>query len=389
MRPWLLIGVVLVGSCTDGLGNFGDPVPVRVYRVSPAEGALAGGTRVLLEGRGFADGARVWVGGLDASDVAVEAGDTLWFTTPPGTDPGPADLRVQVGEVEGRLAGGFRYLGAGDEGGDGVDTDNRDPGEVLPSPTGLTTGLVELTLLQVACPACAPEVHSSQLEVGMSVQLHEPVQGSWLGWLPAVGTCARDVVPAPLAAAPLDVGAQVRLTTGSREVVLYPDGSGGFGTGLDLPEADFVRNASYRLVWPGGADLPAGSLVDAAITGPAFPSLEPAAMLVFEPDAYQANISRSGQVFSWGSASSGGTALVEVRVYDPVEGLFVGSVTCHGADGGQITVPGSALAFALPYDLAIIYVYRARRGSVVLPANGGTIESFAWVGVMGTGTIVP
>lgn len=86
--------------------------PVEVASVSPASGPAVGGTTITVQGAGFAPGARVRVGALDATDVVVVSETTLTALTPPGS-AGPNDVVVEVGAgadaVEGRLEGGFLY----------------------------------------------------------------------------------------------------------------------------------------------------------------------------------------------------------------------------------------------------------------------------------------
>jgi hypothetical protein len=76
--------------------------------VSPARGPQAGGTSVTLSGRGFADGMRVRLGGIDVVDLTVSSPTTATFVTPGGPG-GPVDVLVERGDERARLVDGFRY----------------------------------------------------------------------------------------------------------------------------------------------------------------------------------------------------------------------------------------------------------------------------------------
>lgn len=66
-----------------------------IAAVTPALGPQTGGTMVLITGSGYATGARVYFGTQEATGVTVVSASTLTAVTPPGTAPGPVDVRVQ------------------------------------------------------------------------------------------------------------------------------------------------------------------------------------------------------------------------------------------------------------------------------------------------------
>ncbi len=83
--------------------------PLRLDRVSPASGSIAGGTLVLLSGEGFGAGTRVTVGSSTPQSVELLDAQTLRIRTPAHA-AGPAD--VVVANPDGglaALAGAFRY----------------------------------------------------------------------------------------------------------------------------------------------------------------------------------------------------------------------------------------------------------------------------------------
>jgi hypothetical protein len=76
------------------------PEPLQVTAVSPPLGALAGGTRVLLQGRGFSEGVTVRFGDSAAASVEVSSAGELWAVTPPGPSE-PAEVAVTLGRSDG------------------------------------------------------------------------------------------------------------------------------------------------------------------------------------------------------------------------------------------------------------------------------------------------
>ncbi len=69
------------------------PAPT-VTAITPSEGFVEGGTGVRIEGTGFADGARVTIGGREVTDLVLADSETIMGRTPPGP-PGPADVVVR------------------------------------------------------------------------------------------------------------------------------------------------------------------------------------------------------------------------------------------------------------------------------------------------------
>ncbi len=89
-----------------------DDSPFAVAAVEPAAGPAAGGSAITIRGRGFAAGAAVVVGALEAPAVTVADPFTLHAETPPGS-PGPADVTVRLDDGrEATLPAGFSYTSA-------------------------------------------------------------------------------------------------------------------------------------------------------------------------------------------------------------------------------------------------------------------------------------
>lgn len=93
-----------------------DPNPTDPHAVlgaSPSHGPWSGGQRVLIAGRGFASGARIWFGDKEVDPTSVVPVDPtrVQVSAPPG-DNGPVDISVQNGDDESTrrtLAGGYAY----------------------------------------------------------------------------------------------------------------------------------------------------------------------------------------------------------------------------------------------------------------------------------------
>jgi DNA-binding beta-propeller fold protein YncE len=62
-------------------------VTPTVSKLEPGEGGLGGGTTVQIEGSGFAEGATVEFGGVEAEGVTVNSATSITATSPPGTQP--------------------------------------------------------------------------------------------------------------------------------------------------------------------------------------------------------------------------------------------------------------------------------------------------------------
>ncbi|MCC6623334.1 MAG: IPT/TIG domain-containing protein [Deltaproteobacteria bacterium] len=82
----------------------GDPA-LLVLRAIPAQGPQAGGNVVALEGTGFRNGARVYVGAGEATQVQVLGPTALTFTAPPAVAAGLVAIRVELPPLEGEVAG--------------------------------------------------------------------------------------------------------------------------------------------------------------------------------------------------------------------------------------------------------------------------------------------
>ncbi len=90
----------------SGIGS----TELRVTRVVPGHGPFTGGTQAVVRGSGFTDEALVFVGGrmVQPADTTLVDGNRLAIVLPAG-EPGPAEVRVRVGDEEASLPDGYVY----------------------------------------------------------------------------------------------------------------------------------------------------------------------------------------------------------------------------------------------------------------------------------------
>ncbi|MDP2315686.1 MAG: IPT/TIG domain-containing protein [Pseudomonadota bacterium] len=371
----------LTNSAGQDPGGEGD-LALAIDSLDPAWGLPSEATAVTIAGPGVGSATSVKFGNSEV-DFTVLDDTTVVATAPaPGFET-VVDVRVVGTAGADTLEGGFAYTSdaPADDTGDTEDTEDS-PG------AGKTGGLVQLSLVQVACPECVGL--TSSLDVSAQAAFHEPTRDGWLEWLPAEGNCVTDAASTAPAETFLDAGEWVYLTSGSRSIGLRGATDGIYAAdGLD--ELDFVRNAAYDLSAPaGGADLPSFDVLDALTTPQAISSLTPEAILYTTPrDAFTARISRSGAAFTWGPAGGSGTFLVVLSIYNAAGTAFLGEVTCRGADNGAMTVPSSVVGSYPTGSLVVVGMHRYTIGSFLRPDDGSTVDTVASFGVLGTGSLSP
>lgn len=90
------------------MGLFERAPLLDVSSVEPSEGLTDGGQQLTLLGTGFEEGLEVTVGGVLATEVIVDDGQTVRVVTPPG-QAGRVDLTVHQGGRSARAQSGFSY----------------------------------------------------------------------------------------------------------------------------------------------------------------------------------------------------------------------------------------------------------------------------------------
>lgn len=88
---------------------------INISNINPNVGRTQGGTPFEIKGSGFAGGAKVFIGGIEATGVVAVDENTIRGRTPPNT-PGVKDVTVQNSDGStATLVGGFEYMVPGIE----------------------------------------------------------------------------------------------------------------------------------------------------------------------------------------------------------------------------------------------------------------------------------
>lgn len=94
----ILAATFVAGRATAFTRDPGAAIPPMMFtRVEPA--TAAPGEEVTITGLQFMQGARVWLGGSEATDVRVETGDRILATVP---DHAPGKVSVMIRNPDGR-----------------------------------------------------------------------------------------------------------------------------------------------------------------------------------------------------------------------------------------------------------------------------------------------
>jgi hypothetical protein len=382
VKGWWVLLFGLMG-CSDYMTKLGDSdpdtgeydSPVQVLSIDPSWGSPGGGTVVTIEGEGFEGAIDVYFGNAPVN-VTKLGPDTLMVTTPAAGAEMTVDVQVISELGQATAVDGFSYS----------DSQPDDTDDV--TGTGKTGGVIEFSHLQTMCPQCfgVPEI-----TVTASAAFHDPKNGSWMDWMPSLGSCALNPSSQPLSSSFVDVGNWVYLSTGSRTLALSKSqsASGPSYVANSSSSDDFVRTAYYDLQAPDGGSLGAIEQTDALLTPMGFDSIEPMELLWFDPsDAFDAYIAKSGASFSWSPAGSG-TFSILLGVYSANGSSLLGTVLCRDYDKGYMVIPGNYLSSFPNYSLVAVYLYRYETSESVLANNGSTLEGVASMGVLGTGTLLP
>ena len=244
-------------------------------------------------------------------------------------------------------------------------------------------------MIDVLYNAVAYEPVGSQLQFSAMIRMHEPAMGSWLAWMPAMGTCQRDPTRTMLASTGRNLGSYAYLNQGtSTSIAMTLDGSSNTYMASNLAMGQWVNNASYSLLIPdAGLDIP-GALE----TPGGFDDLQPLDILNPAELAFAAPISAESATFSWAPAGTGDGVAISIVVYDSLSAVMKGEVNCWAPDTGSFTVPATSFYAPTPFsenDLLVIMIHRYTVSYVTNPENGSLIEAVAKKGATGTGTLVP
>ncbi len=106
----VLLSAASLTACTGGGAPGAEPLALAT--VTPGSGPAAGGTPVTVEGAGFAAGARLRLGGSEATQVVVVSATRLTAVAPPHA-AGPVDLEVLATDGRSAVASAvFTYVDA-------------------------------------------------------------------------------------------------------------------------------------------------------------------------------------------------------------------------------------------------------------------------------------
>lgn len=394
-RPHLLILSVLFGCGELGLSNTALPAEavdtgalapaLQIDLLEPSRGPLSGGTPVIVRGVGFDEETVISFGNSPVAVTFIDE-ETLTLTTPPAAVEAIIDVTVENATERTILRAAYTYTGDGDapdQPEDPDDPEDPDTGEAVVDGTGLTGGLVELWMQLYACPACFEVPEPTQ--VSASTILHSPTSGSWLDWIPAVGTCSGEAVGSGLTVIGEDVGASAFLDTTGASITM----SRSRLTGTTAYTAQSVPLDNYLLLT--SYDLTAGSLFleDAVQTPDFFTEIQPEGILYDSPlSAYLQLISASNATFAWSPSGTDDDILLVMEVFDPLYATYMGMILCRSTDAGRLTIPLSMFAPYYEQSPVTIQLYRLQMHQRLHPTNGSTIESLSLSGVVGTGTLV-
>ena len=93
--------VYVAGQSADAIAELARTVTPAVSNVQPSQGSDHGGTSVEIEGSGFADGARVDFGGVEAASVTVNSASSITAISPPDENE---TVQVSVSNAAGSSA---------------------------------------------------------------------------------------------------------------------------------------------------------------------------------------------------------------------------------------------------------------------------------------------
>lgn len=368
-------------------------VALSITGVEPNWGPPDEATDVIITGTGFTGAVSVAFGEAVVDNVILVDEHTIEATAPAANVEAAVDVWVQsdAGTTSKPLA--FTYSAekpedTGDADADAdadSDTDADADGDTDTSGAGKVGGLVQFTLVQIACPDCLGL--TSSLDVSATAAFHDPTKKSWVSWLPAEGSCAENPAASDAASTFLDAGEWVYLTSGSRSVALR-SATDAIYASESLDEKDFVRNGAYEVTaTEGGRDLDAFSVSDAFITPQAISTVEPYEMLYTTPtSAFAARVPKSRANFTWAPSGGSGSFVILLDVYNGNTGAFLTEVMCRGPDNGSMTVPSGYLGYPAN-SLLVIGMYRYVVDSFERPDNASTVETVINLGVIGTGVL--
>ncbi len=256
------------------------------------------------------------------------------------------------------------------------DTDTQEPaGEPSSEMTELTIGFAEMSLTQIACPACMGV--QNEFDIYANLKLHQPTSGGYTEWLTPVGSCVTQELGAYVSSTPLTITG----TAAFNSIQLFPSGAAEWSN-TNLYEYQIERRTQVYV------STDAGSIPNAFETLEGFDDIQPWELRYVDPSyAFAAVVSKQGTTFSWQPVIPDAQFEILIAVYSPDGSQLLGMVSCMENDMGYLTVPGSYFQ-SYPYNaLTAIYLSRHRVDRRPAPEFNGYLESHMVWTVLGTGHI--
>ena len=255
---------------------------------------------------------------------------------------------------------------------DETGTDTQQPESTM---TELTIGFAEISLTQIACPACVGV--SNEFDISANLKLHYPTSGGYTDQLTPVGSCVTQEIGSYVSSEPIVISG----TATFNSIQLYPSGQAEWSAS-NLMEYQIPRRTLITV------STEAGSVPNAFETLEGFDSIEPYTLLWVDPSyAFDAVVSKSGTTFTWYPTIPDTQFEIMVVVYSPDGSQILGLVACMENDVGYMTVPGSYFQSYPTWALAAVYLTRHRIDRQPAYDFDGYLESHQTWTVLGTGHI--
>ena len=256
------------------------------------------------------------------------------------------------------------------------DTDTEEPaGEPSDEMTNLTIGFAEMSLTQIACPACMGV--QNEFDIYANLKLHQPTSGGYSEQLTPVGSCVTQELGAYVSSTPLTITG----TASFNSIQLFPSGPAEWSN-TNLYEYQIERRTEVYV------STDAGSIPNAFETLEGFDDIQPWELRYVDPSyAFAAIVSKQGTTFSWQPVIPDAQFEILIAVYSPDGSQLLGMVSCMENDMGYLTVPGSYFQSYPYYALTAIYLSRHRVDRRPAPEFNGYLESHMVWTVLGTGHI--
>tara|TARA_A100001015_G_C14995770_1_gene716130 strand:- start:22 stop:918 length:897 start_codon:yes stop_codon:yes gene_type:complete len=254
-------------------------------------------------------------------------------------------------------------------------TQEPDSSEPSNEMTELTIGFAEMSLTQIACPACMGV--SNEFDITANLKLHEPTTGGYTNELTPVGTCQTQQLGSYVSSTPLQISGTVNFNA----IQLFPTAPGEWSVS-NLQEFQIPRRTPINIT------TEVGTITNAFETLEGFDDIQPWELRYVDPSyAFAAVVSKQGTTFTWYPIITGTQFEVLIVVYSTDGSQILGLVTCMENDVGYMTVPGSFFASYPYYSLAAVYLTRHKVDRQPAPDFNGWLESHQTWTVLGTAHI--